>query len=334
MEKINPKLSIIIPVFNVEPFLKKCLDSVINQTYSNLEIILIDDESPDNCGEICDDYAKNDERIKVIHQKNKGLSGARNSGLKIVSGDYIAFLDSDDWIHPKMYETMMNIILSNKLEIAECGIIEKKDDKEELSIKKPTYEVIIEDCYQALSRIIKNSQFSVWRRIYNRSLLNDYEFLLNKTSEDIYFTVDILKKTKRIGYIEYPFYNYRENPTSITKSSYSLRRLNDSISASFYLKEKMKDYEVSKNKNLSKIITNHILWKLLLHYKRINYNSHLDTDYYYRKKIKSYIKQNYYKNNNHEFYLKLSNFLTVRQFALVIKMNKIKHKILRTNTFN
>ncbi|MEO6347158.1 MAG: glycosyltransferase, partial [Aquaticitalea sp.] len=104
---MNPTISVIVPVYDVERFLHKCIDSIINQTYKHLEIILVDDGSPDNCGLICDAYVKKDPRIKVIHKKNKGLSAARNSGLEIATGDYIGFVDSDDWVHEKMFEALI-----------------------------------------------------------------------------------------------------------------------------------------------------------------------------------------------------------------------------------
>ena len=105
---MNHKISVIIPVYNVEDYLSKCLQSVINQTYTNLEIILVDDGSTDNSGEICDEFSENDNRIKVIHQKNTGVSQARKIGIDVADGKYIGFVDADDWIEPDMYETLIN----------------------------------------------------------------------------------------------------------------------------------------------------------------------------------------------------------------------------------
>ena len=105
---MKEKISIIVPIYNVEPLLRRCIDSLLKQTYENLEIILIDDESPDNCGKIIDAYAKMDNRIKVIHQKNAGVCAARNAGLRIATGDYIGFIDPDDWATPDMFEYLYN----------------------------------------------------------------------------------------------------------------------------------------------------------------------------------------------------------------------------------
>ena len=115
------RISVIVPVYKVEPYLRKCLDSIVNQTYRNLEIILVDDGSPDNCGRICDEYAERDKRIRVIHQKNGGVSSARNEGLKIASGDWIGWVDSDDWIEPDMFEYLLENAKKSKADIAVCS---------------------------------------------------------------------------------------------------------------------------------------------------------------------------------------------------------------------
>lgn len=117
-------LSVIVPVYKVEPYLHRCVDSIRIQTYKNLQIILVDDGSPDNCGKICDEYTELDARIIAVHQKNRGLSGARNTGLRYAKGEYVAFVDSDDWIVPMMYETLVGMIEKNDLDMARCGIIE------------------------------------------------------------------------------------------------------------------------------------------------------------------------------------------------------------------
>lgn len=117
-----PELSIIVPVYKVEKYLPRCIDSILAQTFGDFELILIDDGSPDGCGRICDEYAKKDKRIVVIHQKNMGVSAARNAGLDIARGRYIGFVDSDDWIEPQMYEVMMDAIRENGADMAVCGV--------------------------------------------------------------------------------------------------------------------------------------------------------------------------------------------------------------------
>lgn len=116
-----PELSIIVPVYNVEKYLPKCIDSILAQTFTDFELILIDDGSPDECGEICDEYAIKDSRIKVIHQKNQGVSSARNAGLDIATGTYLGFVDSDDWIEPEMYEVMIKTVKEKNSDVVICG---------------------------------------------------------------------------------------------------------------------------------------------------------------------------------------------------------------------
>ena len=123
------KLSIIIPVFNVEEYLPKCIESVVNQTYDNLEILLINDGSTDNSGVICDNFAHKDERVKVVHKENGGLSAARNLGLSLATGHYIAFLDSDDYIDSEMYETLVDALENADADIAACGFKEIYQNK-------------------------------------------------------------------------------------------------------------------------------------------------------------------------------------------------------------
>lgn len=123
-------LSVIVPVYKVEPYLHRGIDSIRNQTYKNLQIILVDDGSPDNCGKICDEYAELDARIIVVHQKNRGLSGARNTGLRYAKGEYVAFVDSDDWIGSDMYRTLVGVMEAYNLDMARCGIIETNREGE------------------------------------------------------------------------------------------------------------------------------------------------------------------------------------------------------------
>ena len=118
-----PKLSVIVPVYNVEAYLPACIDSVLSQTFRDLELILIDDGSPDNCGRICDEYAKTDKRVRVLHQENRGVSAARNAGLRIASGEMIGFVDPDDWIAPEMYEILLKAVRDHDAQIAVCGFL-------------------------------------------------------------------------------------------------------------------------------------------------------------------------------------------------------------------
>ena len=119
----NPLISVVVPIYKVEEYLQRCVDSIINQTYKNLEIILVDDGSPDSCPKMCDNFAKQDKRIKVIHKINAGVSEARNTGLEYATGDYVGFIDSDDYIHPTMYEKLLNGIKKENSDICMCRFV-------------------------------------------------------------------------------------------------------------------------------------------------------------------------------------------------------------------
>ncbi|WP_052417896.1 glycosyltransferase family 2 protein [Jejuia pallidilutea] len=186
---MNFKVSVVVPVYNVEKYLHRCVDSLLKQSYKNLEIILINDGSLDSSGEICDELAKKDHRIKVVHQKNGGLSAARNTGLNHVTGDYISFIDSDDWIEQSMYEEMLYYAYNHNLDIIECDIQSTMDPE-----KKAKEKFIIENKEQNALRIIENQFFSVCRRIYRYNLIKDLRFIENYIYEDMIFTTFFLRE--------------------------------------------------------------------------------------------------------------------------------------------
>jgi glycosyltransferase involved in cell wall biosynthesis len=335
---MTPKISIIVPVYNCEKYLKKCIESILSQTYKNIEIILVNDGSLDNCGQICDEYKLKDSRIVVIHQENRGLSGARNSGLEVVTGNYIGFVDSDDWVGKEMYEVMLNVALKYDLNIVECGINETGLETE---YNNTELNIVFENSFEALQRIIKNSDFSVCKKLYKKETIKDAKFLLNRTSEDVYFAVENIPKIKKMGYFEFPFYNYRPNPKSITKSPYNIKRFDDSISASLYLEKVLKTLICNNNdrkqgvkeQELLTIVQNFILNELVYHYKMLNYNPNIDPKYVHRKRLKKLINNNYFKSKTHNSYLKLANLLPVYSFEVIINLNKFRHRIFRTNQF-
>lgn len=199
----EPTISVIIPVYKTEKYIHKCLDSVLNQTYKNLEVILVDDGSPDNCPVICDEYAQKDSRIKVFHKENGGLSSARNLGLDNMTGDYVSFVDSDDYIESDMIETMLNQLKSKNGDIAIC--LAKNDD--EKRFEGDIYKNILED------RI--GSQ--VWRYLYSAEKFEKKRFPLNRYVEDIAILHKVLYRSK-IVYVSRRFYNYCYNPESISNS--------------------------------------------------------------------------------------------------------------------
>lgn len=224
-------VSVIIPVFNVRPYLVEALDSVLHQTYTNLEIIIIDDGSTDGSGAICDEYAKKDARVLVIHQENNGLSTARNVGLDRMSGDAVAFLDSDDAYHPDYVKTMMETMVREKADMVICRYTThcttgkmRCTGREQLtpSIAPGIYNRA--DALRALSEETLN--VSVWNKLYKKELWNTIRFLDGHVYEDGETSYKITNLCQKVYVLATPLYLYRERPGSIT-GTWSRDNLND-----------------------------------------------------------------------------------------------------------
>ncbi|NAS30167.1 glycosyltransferase [Flavobacteriaceae bacterium R38] len=314
------KISIIVPVYNVEKYLHRCVDSILNQTHKNLEVILVNDGSPDKSGEICDDYAKKDARIKVVHRENGGLSAARNSGLKVITGDYVSFVDSDDWIHPMMIKVMLNTLLKNNSKIVECDLISSLFAPPGYT-SEDNLEIVTENRLEVLKRLIKNQRFSVCVRLYAKELLSRLAFPEGKNSEDVYFITDVYKQVEKNIRILFPFYTYFVNLEGITKMPYTLKKL-DSLDAALFLKDNVENFY--NDKALTQIIRENLLKEVLYHYKLLNYNSHLDKEWKLRKKMKQYITANYDKKYTNSINLKLAHYLPLSLFNLIIRLNKLR----------
>ena len=212
-------ISVIVPIYKVEKYLKKCIESIQKQTYKNLEIILVDDGSPDKCGEICDEYAENDSRIIVIHKKNGGLSSARNAGIEIAKGDYIGFVDSDDYIEPYMYEKLLDAIEQNNSKLSVCAINYVFENGKKIC-KSKSSENRNFDFFEAIKEMNTYELFDMgaWSKLYKKDLFDDIRFPENKLSEDFFIMYKIFDKAQRISYVGIPCYNYLQRSESITKS--------------------------------------------------------------------------------------------------------------------
>ena len=241
------KVSIIVPIFQVEKYLGECIESLINQSYKNLEIILVDDGAQDNCPFICNKWSKKDSRIKVIHKKNGGLSDARNAGLDIATGDYIIFVDSDDYVNKRFIEKLLRTAVKNNVMIVQCGYLQVTDSGEILkkvthgnsyflNSKKMITELKTDNC-------IENTV--VWNKIYKRELFKEIRFPYGKINEDEYTTYKLLDLAKNIYIINEPLYYYRYNHNSIMGKKFNLKRL-DIIDG---LKERI-DYFKDKDMDL------------------------------------------------------------------------------------
>jgi len=208
-------ISIIVPVYNVEQYLEKCVKSIINQTYKTIEIILVDDGSTDNSGKICEELKEKDERIKVIHKENGGLSDARNVGLKIANGVYIGFVDSDDYIKEDMFETLYNLNKKHNSEISIVSYYEYYNDKL-ISVRKS--EGVKEyDKIEAMREILidQNIQSYAWNKLFKKELFDGLEFPTNKNFEDIATTLLLFERANKVVLLEDPKYCYVRRADSI-----------------------------------------------------------------------------------------------------------------------
>lgn len=211
-------ISIIIPVYKVEKYLPRCIESVAAQTYKNIEIILVDDGSPDRCPEICDEYAQKDSRITVIHKENGGLSDARNTGIEAAHGRYLGFVDSDDYIHPDMYQKLYEALLAEKTDAAVCGI--ERVDCTDYQIKRiEDKEVHVYTGLQAVRNILDKDLHVVsviaCGKLYKRSLFEQVRFPVRKLHEDEFTTYRVFYQCRKVVYLSGRYYYYFQRQNSI-----------------------------------------------------------------------------------------------------------------------
>ncbi|RDW22401.1 beta-1,4-galactosyltransferase [Oceanobacillus arenosus] len=284
------KVSVIVPIYKVEKYIHRCVDSIINQTYVNLEIILVDDGSPDNCGEIVDDYQESDTRIKVIHKKNGGLSDARNHGMKQATGEFIMFVDSDDWLDKTMIELLVSNSIENKADIVQSAFYYAYEDRllidnrystegdslEILTNKSLMYELVT-------NKKVKNF---AWGKLYRTELISDIPFEKGVLFEDIFWAYQVMQRVNTFLLLQQPFYYYYQRSDSIV-ATYTPRNL-DIIRG---LKERHlfieKQYE-----ELTDASFKEILKMCLIHYNLLLLNRKKDKGGTHRKKIHSYIRDN------------------------------------------
>lgn len=225
-------ISVIIPVYKVEDYIRRCIDSITNQTYSNIEIILIDDGSPDLCGQICDEYASQDSRIKVIHKKNGGLSDARNVGIDIATGQYITFLDSDDWVHKRYLETLYDLMKNINVDISMCNFHETFVTMEDLDVEEK--EILEYSNIEALRQFTDKYyvQMTVaWGKLYKAGLFEDIRFPLGKIHEDEFTTYKLIYKARKIIFTTEPLLYYFQRQDSIMGSGFKIKNRLHTIEA-------------------------------------------------------------------------------------------------------
>lgn len=220
------KISVIVPVYKVEPYITRCLDSITNQTYRNLEIILVDDGSPDRCGEICDEYASQDSRIRVIHKSNGGLSDARNYGIDVATGDYLAFVDSDDYIATDMYEKMLGRLQQDDSDMVICNYYRFNEGSapEHGYINLPDRVLLKDEAFDFYLQI-GGDYVSAWNKLYKRGIFADLRYPIGKIYEDTFVICEVLNRCARISHMNDPFYYYVMRSGSILHATFSVKNL-------------------------------------------------------------------------------------------------------------
>jgi len=220
-----PKISIIVPVYNVEKYIHRCIDSILHQTFKDFELILVDDGSLDNSGKICDEYAKEDDRIKVIHKENGGLSDARNVGLDIAQGEYIAFVDSDDWIEKDMYSILYENIRKYNADISICKMRKIFDSTVDNNIT--TNNCIILNNEEAFDCLFNNKYYAshACDKLYKKSLFDGIRYPVGKLYEDMFTTYRLFEKANKVVFSDYIGYNYFQRKDGIVNSKFRPEKL-------------------------------------------------------------------------------------------------------------
>ncbi len=238
MNKKEALISIIVPVYKVEEYLNKCIDSILNQAYKNLEVILVDDGSPDRCGEICDEYAQKDDRVRVVHKQNGGLSDARNAGIDAATGEYLMFVDSDDYIHPEMAAKLYEALARDEADMALCNFLyvdengEKTDEENDNSPIKDEVLTRDEAFCKALRSYKKWYYVVAWNKLYKKEIFKTLRFPYGKVHEDEFVIHKVLGACAKISCISDPLYYYVQRTGSIMSAEYSVKRL-DIVEAFF-----------------------------------------------------------------------------------------------------
>ncbi|MGP4067322.1 glycosyltransferase family 2 protein [Halobacillus sp. B29] len=285
------KVSIVVPIYKVEKYIHRCLDSIIAQTYTNLEIILVNDGSPDSCGSIADQYQARDERVKAFHKENGGLSDARNYGMQRVTGEYTMFVDSDDWLELQAVEKMLRQILTFKADVVQSAFYYAHE--EHLLFDHRYYskngDLIILDNENLMRELVKNELVKnfAWGKLYKTELIRDLPFKKGVVFEDVFWAHQGMHRVQTFILLHDPLYNYYQREDSIV-ANYSVRNL-DILKG---LKERHNFIE-SEYQHLIQESYQNLLKQSLIHFNLLLMNRKVDPDFYHRNEIQRYVKNNY-----------------------------------------
>lgn len=277
-------ISVIIPIYGVEEYLNQCIQSVVSQTYQNLEIILVDDGSQDACPRMCDMWAKKDTRIVVIHKENGGLSDARNAGMKVAIGQYIAFVDSDDWIEKEMYENMMNVLQNQNADIVECGTSYILNSK--IIRRTGIPEMRLYSRKECMKELLSENAFhqTVWNKLYKKECIGKIKFEVGKYNEDEFWTYRVFNNIEKAVSLPECYYQYRQRNDSIM-GNFNIKRL-DALEARYkrlqFIEKQYPEYLLQEKVNF--------VFLCIYFYQVILKNKNLENTLAGRKEIKLYRK--------------------------------------------
>jgi glycosyltransferase involved in cell wall biosynthesis len=314
---MNPKVSIIVPVYKVEAYLQKCVDSILAQTFTDFELILVDDGSPDQSGEICDEYEKMDGRVTVIHKKNGGQGSARNIGLDRSRGEYIGFVDSDDWIEPDMFELLYDSCIQNKCDIAICSY--QIHYKHKTIINGP-HQQTIHDRNQAMKALLEDELYNevVWSKLFKRTLLEEIRFTEGIMYEDTAFSYKVIHKSGKVCYVGEPKYHYMKRDNSTMDRA----RKNKSIDAVLIYEEMNKfiSQHYSELNNLVSLKLANSAMQVLNTIACSEKFSSYKNDYY---KVSNILNSQFHKTRKLPYYNKNVKFL-----LLASKIHPLLYKLI------
>ena len=222
-----PKISVIVPVYKVEQFLHRCVDSILAQTFEDYELILVDDGSPDGCGEICDRYGQENRHVHVIHQKNGGLSAARNSGIDWAfahsDSRWLAFVDSDDWVHPEYLQNLYETAEKTLCKMSVCGFFRTGGESYTGELDKTAQVMSADDYY--CGTLHEGVTAVAWNKLYHKSLFKKLRYPIGKLHEDEFTTYRAVYQAGKVGVAQAPLYAYYQNPAGIMRSEWNPRRM-------------------------------------------------------------------------------------------------------------
>ncbi|MEH7388532.1 glycosyltransferase [Bacillus sp. JJ1521] len=284
-------VSIVVPIYKVEKYLNRCIETIINQTYKNIEIILVDDGSPDNCGAMAEEYAQLDNRIIVIHKKNGGLSDARNIGIKYVTGDFTIFVDSDDWLEKNMIEELVNISRKHKADVVQSAFYYAYEDYllfDDRYYKKDDPPIILGN-KALMAELVLNERIKnfAWGKLYKTKIIKDIPFKKGVLFEDVFWAHNVMHLVNTYVIVHQPLYFYLQRSDSIV-STYTHRNLDilEGLKERHYFIEQY--YPELTNESYKVILKNS-----LIHYNLLLMNRKKDKSSLHKRKIQAYIVDHY-----------------------------------------